>query len=132
MIFARKMKEIADVANEKKDKRLQDALRNVCYDIIVETEKKIESAAAGGGYSTSTCDLYDRLKTSEIGQQLAGEYGCNLTDIASRLACMVAERFIECGFNVEKGKPTDNDCYCVYITWNKEPQICAIGKRGNP
>lgn len=52
MIFARKMKEIADVANEKKDKQLQDALRNVCCDIIVETEKKIESAAAGGWYGT--------------------------------------------------------------------------------
>lgn len=131
MIFARKMKEIADVANEKKNKQLQDALRHVCYDIIVETEKKIESAAAGGGYSTSTCDLYDRLKTSEIGQQLAGEYGCNLTDAASLLAHTVAESFIECGFNVERGRPTDNDCYRVYITWDKEPQQRAIGKRGN-
>lgn len=127
MIFARKMKEIADVANEKKDKQLQEALRNVCSDIIAETEKKIESAAADGWYGASTCDLYDRLKTLGIGQRLVDD-GYSSSDIASRLACMVAERFIECGFNVEKGKPTDNDCYCVYITWDKEPQICAIGR----
>ena len=128
MIFARKMKEIADVANEKKDKRLRESLRNVCSDIIAETEKKIESAAADGWYGTSTCDLYDRLKTLGIGRLLVDEYGYSSSDIASRLACMVAEKFIECGFNVEKGKPTDNDCYCVYITWDKEPQKCAIGK----
>ena len=126
MIFARKMKEIADVANEKKDKQLEESLRNVCCDIIVETERKIESAAAGGWYGASTCDLYDRLKLG-VGQQLV-EDGYSLTDIAHRLADMVAKRFRECGFNTEIGRPTDNDCYCVYITWDKEPQYGAIGR----
>lgn len=75
--------------------------------------------------------MYDKLKLGGVGQQLVEEDGYSLTDITHRLADMVAERFRECGFNVELGKPTDNDCYCVYITWDKEPQKCAIGKRNN-
>ena len=118
MIFARKMKEIADVANEKKDKQLEESLRNVCCDIIVETEREIESAAADGWYGISTCDLYNKLKLG-VGQQLV-ENGYSLTDVAHRLADMVAKRFRECGFDVEMGEPTDNDCYCVYIIWGKE------------
>lgn len=121
MIFARKMREIADIAKARKDGELRTALWSVYCDIESEIEEKIKAAAENGLYNISTGDLYDKIKPYEIEQRLIAD-GYNSTDIAHRLVDMVAKQFRECGFNVEIGRPTDNDCYCVYITWDKGSQ----------
>ena len=130
MIFARNMKEIANLANERKRKGLEAALQGIYLDLASEVEEKIKTAAENGLYNASTGDLYNKIKP-EVRQRLIKD-GYNLDEAVLQLACMIQKRFFECEFDVKTDNPTlNNNCYCVYIAWDKEPQRCAFG-RANP
>ena len=131
MILAKKIKEIADVVNKRKNRELRTALLGVYSDLVSGIEEKIKIAAENGLYNISmpASDLYYKINPA-LEQHLVAD-GYRLKEIIFRLACMIQERFLGCGFDVKIiGEPTNNDCYHIYIAWGKKPRKCAIGRAG--
>ena len=112
MIFAKNMKENADIANEKKQKHLDEVLWNVYYNIIVETEKLIEEASNRGKYSVKTPDLQEKLDLG-VGRRLVDD-GYSSFDVKNHLANMIVKQLQTQGFSCEV---CDHPDCCLLVEW---------------